>query len=229
MNVDRIGFIVIVLWRAVRLEKVSDVKLKPLAKTVIELTVECDGGDALECCQVVAGVKIIDPLLRRTFTVGPGTVLGLPHNRKPCRCPRVAKEARIARVFIQTREERSSQKIGIVYLFAVSRRVAETYLIAVPGNVKSLIEEFRGIERRVQVPIVLKDVVAVEERIACKGRADDIRLPTRHKRDAILPGEVIAPAHVRAPGRSGFHQLFKKTCCRACFTGNLQQSAAKQG
>ena len=116
MNVHRIGAIMKVSGSTVLAEEVVPIELEATADGRFELRRLQVAGDAFQRAEVVSGVEVVDPLLRRGLPVVPRAVVVLLSNRVAGDPESGTKEFPLAGMPVHPAEESRSKEVGVVNL-----------------------------------------------------------------------------------------------------------------
>src|SRR5579884_3144601 len=114
VNIDRVCVVVKIPGGSVLADKMSPVKVEPAFYMAFELGALQTLSDGTQGAEIVARVKIVDPVLLRTFAVQPGAIRPLPGSRVPRHFKRCFHKVSIAGMFSHSAQQRRSQQIAVM-------------------------------------------------------------------------------------------------------------------
>src|SRR2546427_2030203 len=197
MNVHGIGAIVKISSCAILAEEVSSVKVETTADACIEFGRLPIATNGLQGAEVVSGVKVIDPALRRRLAIVPGTIFVLLCGRVSGDTKGDIEKGLIACVRVHAAQESGGEEIRVMGLAArCGEGITKAGDRATVGPVELVLDVRRRAGRHAQISFVSLLLIHVQEGTRDKGGADQVRRPTRHDNSASLPREAIAPTPI---------------------------------
>jgi hypothetical protein len=128
VSVDRVGLVIVEMASAFHPpEEVAVIEIEAATNLRLELPRAEQSVDVSQRAEVVAGVEIVDPLLRLTLTVRPRPVVVLAVGRVAGGLERRIEKLRVAGQAGHAAEQRAGQEVGVVDLGRHRRqRITET-------------------------------------------------------------------------------------------------------
>src|SRR5580704_13287987 len=145
MNVDGIGAVVKIFYRAIFAEKVAAIEVVTATDGGIELGGFGVAGNHLQGTQVVAGMKIVDPILCGRIAIEPRAIGTLPGNGIAGNTKRGREEFTIVGKFVDPAQKRGSKEVGVMRLAAkIGLRIAEAGFGVAFGPIEVVDHVFGG-------------------------------------------------------------------------------------